>query len=177
MPHQPRPIRQSADAAERIRRPRETIEAPTLTALSATLASRIRAGVHTGEVELGGGDERDSRFTSEAEDTVRHGYAAFIAGDMELLGSLYTPDVVQRQPGHNQTSGEYKGVDDVIAFYGRLFELSGGTLQLELKSLKTSGDKVVSVHGIKAQHATASRSTRTRASSSRSRARRFPAST
>ena len=86
-----------------------------------------------------------------AEDTVRRGYAAFIAGDMELLGSLYTPDVVHRQPGHNQTSGEYKGVDDVIAFYGRLFELSGGTLQLELKSLKTSGDKVVSVHGITAQ--------------------------
>src|SRR6185369_3674166 len=88
---------------------------------------------------------------TKAEDTVRRGYAAFIAGDMELLGSLYTPDVVHRQPGHNQTSGEYKGVDDVIAFYGRLFELSGGTLQLELKSLKTSGDSVVSVHGIKAQ--------------------------
>jgi ketosteroid isomerase-like protein len=58
---------------------------------------------------------------------------------------------VHRQPGHNQTSGEYKGVDDVIAFYGRLFELSSGTLQLELKSVKTSGGKVVSVHGIKAQ--------------------------
>jgi ketosteroid isomerase-like protein len=40
------------------------------------------------------------------EDTVRRGYKAFGEGDMETLGSLYSPDVVQRQSGNNQTSGE-----------------------------------------------------------------------
>jgi ketosteroid isomerase-like protein len=70
---------------------------------------------------------------------------------METFRSIYVPDVVQCQPGHNQTSGEYKGVDDVLAFYGRLFELSGGTISLDLKSVKTLGDKVVTVHRIKAQ--------------------------
>ena len=85
------------------------------------------------------------------EDIIRRGYKAFGEGDMKTLGSLYMPDVVQRQPGHNQTSGEYKGVDDVLAFYGRLFELSGGTIALDLKSVKTLGDKVVTVHGITGQ--------------------------
>ena len=80
------------------------------------------------------------------EDTVRRGYKAFGEGDMETLGSLYSPDVVQRQPGNNQTSGEYKGKDNVLGLYGQLFELSGGTFSVDLKSVKTQGDKVVSVH-------------------------------
>ena len=83
------------------------------------------------------------------EDTIRRGYKAFGEGDMETLGSLYSPDVVQRQPGNNQTSGEYKGKDSVLGLYGKLFELSGGTLSVDLKSVKTQGDKVVSVHNAK----------------------------
>lgn len=80
------------------------------------------------------------------EDIVRRGYAAFGTGDMETLGGLYTDDVVQTMPGKNQVSGEYKGRDNVIGLYGKLFELSGGTFSAELKSVKTDGDKVVSVH-------------------------------
>ena len=83
------------------------------------------------------------------EDTVRRGYKAFGEGDMETLGSLYSPDVVQRQPGNNPTSGEYKGKDKVLGLYGQLFELSGGTFSVDLKSVKTQGDKVVSVHHAK----------------------------
>jgi len=85
------------------------------------------------------------------EDIVRRGYKAFGEGDMETLGSLYKPDVVQHQPGNNQTSGEYKGVDNVLGLYGKLFELSGGTFSVELKSVKTEGDKVVTVHHAKAE--------------------------
>jgi uncharacterized protein len=88
---------------------------------------------------------------ADHEDTIRRGYKAFGEGDMEAFRSIYVRDVVQRQPGHNQTSGEYKGVDDVVAFYGRLFELSDGTISLDLKRLTPLGDKVVTVHRIKAQ--------------------------
>jgi ketosteroid isomerase-like protein len=85
------------------------------------------------------------------EDIIRRGYKAFGEGDMETLGSLYTPDVVQRMPGNNQLSGEHTGVDNVLGLYGRLFELSGGTFSVELKSVKTQGDKVVTVHHSKAE--------------------------
>jgi uncharacterized protein len=85
------------------------------------------------------------------EDIIRRGYKAFGEGDMETLGSLYTPDVVQRQGGNNQTSGEYKGVDNVLGLYGKFFELSGGTFAVDLKSVKTQGDKVVTVHHSKAE--------------------------
>ena len=85
------------------------------------------------------------------EDTIRRGYKAFGEGDMETLRSIYTPDVVQSQPGENQLSGEHTGVDNVLGLYGKLFELSGGTFVVTLKTVKTEGDKVVAVHSAKAE--------------------------
>jgi len=80
------------------------------------------------------------------EDIVRRGYQAFGTGDMDTLRALMTPDVVHSVPGHNPTSGEHKGIDDVLGLYGQLFELSGGTLSTEVKSVTTRGDQVVVVH-------------------------------
>jgi hypothetical protein len=54
-------------------------------------------------------------------------------------------------PGNNQLSGEHKGRDDVLGLYGKLFELSGGTFAVDLKSVETKGDKVLATHGTKAQ--------------------------
>jgi|SRR5205823_6086951 len=68
---------------------------------------------------------------------------------MEHFRAIYALDVVQRQPGNNQTSGEHKGVDNVLGLYGQLFELSGGTFSVDLTSVKTQGDKVVTVHHAK----------------------------
>ncbi len=85
------------------------------------------------------------------EDTVRRGYKAFTDGDMETLGSLYTDDVVQTMPGNNKVSGEFKGRTDVLALYGKLFELSGGTFKADLKSVDADGDKIVAVHSSKAE--------------------------
>jgi uncharacterized protein len=86
------------------------------------------------------------------EDIVRRGYKAFGEGDMDTLRAIMTPDVVQSVPGNNQTSGEHKGIDEVLGLYGQLFELSGGSLSVELKSVTTQGDKVVAVHHTKAEH-------------------------
>jgi len=90
-------------------------------------------------------------MANSKEDTVRRGYKAFSEGDMATLGALYTDDVVQSMPGNNQLSGEHKGRDDVLALYGKLFELSGGTFAVDLKSVKEDGDKVVSTHSTKAE--------------------------
>jgi ketosteroid isomerase-like protein len=85
------------------------------------------------------------------EDTIRRGYKAFGEGDMDTFRVIFTPDVVHSQSGNNQTSGEHKGVDDVIGFYGQLHELSGGTFTVDLRSVEPKGDKVVAVHHAKAQ--------------------------
>ena len=70
------------------------------------------------------------------EEIVRKGYQAFGEGDMDTLGSLYAPDAVHVASGSNPLSGEYKGVADILAYYGKLFELSNGTFAAELKSVR-----------------------------------------
>ncbi|HEU5302623.1 MAG TPA: nuclear transport factor 2 family protein [Acidimicrobiia bacterium] len=86
------------------------------------------------------------------EDLVRKGYAAFSSGDMETLGSIMTPDVVHAVPGNNLTSGEHTGQEAVFAMYGQLFELSDGTVQVDLQDVTAKGDdKVVSNHRAQAK--------------------------
>ena len=86
------------------------------------------------------------------EEIVRQGYKAFGEGDMDTLRSLFAPDAVHNATGNNPLSGEYKGIDDVLAYYGQLFERSDGTFKAELKSARAEGDdKVVATHHDSAQ--------------------------
>jgi uncharacterized protein len=80
-------------------------------------------------------------------ETVRRGYAAFSSGDMETLMSLYNDDAVHIVPGESLVSGAHKGKDNILALYGKLFELSGGTIQIELDHvLSDGGNRVVAIH-------------------------------
>src|SRR6266550_1088635 len=84
------------------------------------------------------------------DELVRQGYKAFGEGDMETLRSLFAPDAVHSATGNGPLAGDYKGVDDVLGYYGKLFELTDGTFTAELKSTKVKGDdKVISTHRAK----------------------------
>jgi uncharacterized protein len=86
------------------------------------------------------------------EDTVRRGYDAFSKGDMDTLRSIMTPDVVHVVPGNSLISGEYKGIDEVLGYYGKLFDLTGGNLSVDIKTVSSEGpDKVAVIHHNKAQ--------------------------
>jgi uncharacterized protein len=86
-------------------------------------------------------------MTHPNEDLVRQGYKAFGEGDMETLRSLFAADAVHSATGNGPLAGDYKGIDNILGYYGKLFELSGGTFAAELKSTKVEGDdKVVATH-------------------------------
>lgn len=78
---------------------------------------------------------------------VRRGYEAFSAGDMETLASLMMSDCTHHSPGESQMSGHFKGVDNILAHFARLFELTDGTFRVELKGIYPDGrGHVMSVH-------------------------------
>lgn len=82
---------------------------------------------------------------------VRVGYAAFNAGDIETLKSVLAHDVVQSVPGGSAVSGEYKGLEAVLGYYGRLAEMTDGTFRADL--IEAHGDgrgHVIAVHQITA---------------------------
>ncbi|MFI5047957.1 MAG: nuclear transport factor 2 family protein [Acidimicrobiia bacterium] len=86
------------------------------------------------------------------EDLVRQGYKAFGEGDMDTLRALFAPDAVHVATGNSPIAGEYKGVDAILGYYGKLFELSDGTFTATLESVKVEGDdSVVATHRDKGQ--------------------------
>ena len=79
-------------------------------------------------------------------ETVRQGYAAS-AGDMDALMKLYNDDAVTYRAGDRGVSGAHKGKESILGLYGVLFELSGGTIRIQLDHvLSDGGDRVVSIH-------------------------------
>lgn len=79
-------------------------------------------------------------------EVVRRGYAAFSSGDMATLAALFDPDIVHHVPGNNLIAGDHKGVEGVLALYGKLFELSDGTMKVELHDVVGNDEHVVAMH-------------------------------
>jgi ketosteroid isomerase-like protein len=80
-------------------------------------------------------------------ESVRQGYGAFSRGDMQSLLQLYDDDAAHIVPGSSKVSGAHKGKDNILALYGSLFDLSGGTLRVQLEHVMSDGDdRVIAVH-------------------------------
>jgi ketosteroid isomerase-like protein len=83
---------------------------------------------------------------------VRKGYEAFTRGDMETLRGLMAADATHHVPGSHPLSGDFKGQDAIVEMYGRLFEESNGTLQVELRNVLVDGrGHAVSFHRFSAE--------------------------
>ena len=87
------------------------------------------------------------------EDRFRAGYAAFQNGDMDALRNEFlAPDVLWHNAGRSPISGDFKGIDEVLQSFGRSFELSAGTLRVEVHDCVANDE-----HGIVLGRATAER--------------------
>jgi uncharacterized protein len=63
---------------------------------------------------------------------VREGYAAFSSGDMDTLNRLFAENIVWHEGGRGPLAGDYKGRDQVFGLFGKLMELTGGTVSVEV---------------------------------------------
>jgi ketosteroid isomerase-like protein len=86
------------------------------------------------------------------EDLLRKGFDAFGKGDMDTLRELFADDVVWHFPGKSQLAGDYRGKEEVLGFLGKSFELSGGTLRLEIHDVLANDE-----HGTVLTHVTGQR--------------------
>jgi uncharacterized protein len=82
------------------------------------------------------------------------GYQAFMTGDMEALRREYlTGDVVWHAFGDGALSGDFHGADDVIALFGRTFEMSGGTFRVEVHDALANDEHAVVLGTVTADRA------------------------
>jgi ketosteroid isomerase-like protein len=74
---------------------------------------------------------------------LRKGYEAFSSGDLAVLEELFGDEIVWHEGGRNPLSGEYTGKDQVFSLFGKLLELSEGTLKIEVHDVVANDEHAV----------------------------------
>lgn len=62
----------------------------------------------------------------------------FLRGDLAAVAKRFAPDAVWELPGRGVLAGVYRGPEQIVDFLARSFELSGGTLALEVLDVLAS---------------------------------------
>jgi ketosteroid isomerase-like protein len=78
---------------------------------------------------------------------IKRGYAAFSAGDLETVMSLFDDDVEWVQPGASAVSGTFHGKAELMEQFARLAEKG---LTVKLNRLIADGDTVVALTDVTA---------------------------
>ena len=76
-------------------------------------------------------NRRGKMMAHPNEAVMREGYAAFSAGDMDTLRGLFTEDAIWHAAGHNRLSGEKRGVDAILGYFGEIMEVTNGTFRID----------------------------------------------
>jgi ketosteroid isomerase-like protein len=77
---------------------------------------------------------------------VRHGYEAFIAGDIEWLNEHLHENVVWHNPGTNLLAGDYHGRENVLALFARTVAIA--LPEFDIHDIVGSDDHVVGLLNI-----------------------------
>ena len=71
------------------------------------------------------------------------GYEAFAAGDLAAVSDLLSDNIVWHSGGSNVLTGDYKGKEAVLGFFGLLMQESGGTFRNEIHDMLANDE-----HGV-----------------------------
>jgi ketosteroid isomerase-like protein len=77
---------------------------------------------------------------------VRRGYDAFAKGDIATLKTLFAPNATWHSVRTGILSGNYRGVQAILEFFGRLAHETDETVRAELQTTAASGDHVFALH-------------------------------
>jgi ketosteroid isomerase-like protein len=83
---------------------------------------------------------------------LRNGYSAFANADLEALREFLAEDIVWHFPGSSPMAGDYRGHEEVFAFFMNVFEQTGGTFKVELRDVIANDQ-----HGVAMVHVTGER--------------------
>jgi ketosteroid isomerase-like protein len=65
-------------------------------------------------------------------ENTKKAYAAFGTGDIATLTELIAPDCVWHVGGRSQLAGDYVGHEQILSYFGKLYELTDGTFTATL---------------------------------------------
>jgi uncharacterized protein len=90
-------------------------------------------------------------MTHPNAELIRRGYQAFAQGDVPTVLDIFGHDITWHVPGRSPLSGDYKGHDGVLEFFGKCMELSTGTLRVVPDDILCDGERVVAFTTVSAE--------------------------
>ena len=73
----------------------------------------------------------------------REGFEAFTKGDLSVLADQLHPEAVYFFPGRSAVAGYHHGREQVLDFFASIFELSDGTLSVDLRGILSTTNQAV----------------------------------
>jgi ketosteroid isomerase-like protein len=77
--------------------------------------------------------------------------AAFTRGDLATVAEHFAPDAVWELPGTSPVTGTYTGPEQIAGFLAKAYEMSGGTLALDVIDVLGSDWGAVQVQRVTAE--------------------------
>jgi uncharacterized protein len=74
---------------------------------------------------------------------LRQAYEDFAKGDLDAAASIFADNIRWHVQGQSPISGVYVGRDEIMEFFGKIFELSGGTFRLDIHDVLANDEHVV----------------------------------
>ncbi|MFE0464698.1 nuclear transport factor 2 family protein [Kitasatospora sp. NPDC058965] len=90
-------------------------------------------------------------MTNSNAELIGRAYRDFAVGDIPAVLQLFDADITWHVPGQNPLSGDYRGPDEVLKFFGLCQELSGGTLKVPADEVLAEGERVVVLSTVSAE--------------------------
>lgn len=79
-------------------------------------------------------------------------FNSIATGDLNILGSLFSEDVIWHQPGNGQLSGVHQGNQAVFDLFGKFMKISDGSFKIDsVKNIMANKDLVTTVLHFTAQ--------------------------
>ena len=85
------------------------------------------------------------------EELVRRAFDAFAKGDVDTMRELTDQDAVWHTPGRGPLAGDYRGIDEILGFFARIAELTGGTFRAELHDVVANDEHAVGLYVSRAE--------------------------
>lgn len=90
-------------------------------------------------------------MTHPYEGLLRESHAALARGDSDAATRDWADDIVWHLPGRGVLAGDYTGVSQFLALFGRIMEVTGGTYRTELHDVISNDDHAVALLTVHAE--------------------------
>jgi len=90
-------------------------------------------------------------MTHPNAELLRGGYDAFAKGDIPTVLGIFAEDIAWHVPGRSPLSGDYRGHQEVVGFFTKAMELSGGTLRVEADEILADGERIIALTTVSAE--------------------------